>query len=59
MQKANEIAVDATKAAPADVKDAGRVQIGGGAIHFSDVTVGRESTKDAGRVKIGGGAVSF
>jgi hypothetical protein len=59
MQKANEIAVVAAKAAPAAVKDTGRVQIGGGAIHFSDVTPGHASTKDTGRVKIGGGAVSF
>jgi hypothetical protein len=53
MQKAKEIAVDTAKTAA--VKDTGRVQIGGGAIHFSDVT----PTKDTGRVKIGGGAVSF
>ena len=59
MQKGNEIAVEAAKAAPEATKDTGRVHIGGGAIHFSDVTPGREATKDTGRVKIGGGAVSF
>jgi hypothetical protein len=59
MQKAKEIAVDGAKAAPEAVKDVGRVKIGGGAIHFSDVTPDREATKDTGRVKIGGGAVSF
>jgi hypothetical protein len=36
-------------------KDAGRVHIGGGAIHFADVKV----TKDSGRVHIGGGAINF
>lgn len=40
------------------IKDSGRVHIGGGAIHFTDVTP-REATKDAGRVTIGGGAICF
>jgi len=40
-------------------KDAGRVHIGGGAIHFTDPTPARESTKDSGRVQMGGGAIHF
>ena len=37
-------------------KDAGRVRLGGGAIHF---TTPRDVTKDAGRVRFGGGAIRF
>jgi hypothetical protein len=40
-------------------KDAGRVHIGGGCMHFSDVIPTREATKDAGRVHIGGGCMHF
>ena len=40
-------------------KDTGRVRIGGGAIHYADVTPARDATKDAGRVRIGGGAICF
>jgi hypothetical protein len=40
-------------------KDAGRVHIGGGCMHFSDVIPAREATKDAGRVHIGGGCMHF
>jgi hypothetical protein len=40
-------------------KDAGRVKIGGGTIHFSDPRVSRDATKDAGRVKMGGGTIQF
>ena len=54
-------AVAALKAArPQDsVKDAGRVHIGGGAIHYGDATPARDATKDSGRVHIGGGAICF
>jgi hypothetical protein len=48
-----------TESAKAVTKDAGRVHIGGGAIHYSDMTPAREATKDAGRVHIGGGAIHF
>jgi hypothetical protein len=43
----------------AATKDAGRVKIGGGAIHFSDPTPARDAIKDAGRVHVGGGAIHF
>jgi hypothetical protein len=36
-------------------KDAGRVRLGGGSVHFSDV----KATKDTGRVRLGGGSVNF
>jgi hypothetical protein len=41
------------------VKDAGRVRIGGGAIHYGDATLARDATKDSGRVRIGGGAIHY
>ena len=41
------------------VQDSGRVRIGGGAIHYGDVTPARDATTDAGRVRIGGGAICF
>ena len=41
------------------VKDAGRVRIGGGAIHYGDATPARDATKDSGRVHVGGGAICF
>ena len=40
-------------------KDAGRVRIGGGMIHFADEAPAHEVTKDAGRVRIGGGMIQF
>ncbi len=41
-------------------KDAGRVRIGGGAIHYADATPARDATKDSlGRVRIGGGAIHY
>jgi hypothetical protein len=49
---------EATKAQDA-TKDAGRVKIGGGTIHFSDSRVSRDATKDAGRVRVGGGTIQF
>ena len=45
--------------APDATKDAGRVRIGGGAIHYADLTPARDATKDTGRVRIGGGAICF
>jgi len=57
MFKTNKVIVD-TKVettAPDATKDAGRVHIGGGAIHFADA----KTTKDSGRVHIGGGAINF
>jgi hypothetical protein len=36
-------------------KDAGRVRLGGGSVHFSDA----KATKDTGRVRLGGGSVNF
>jgi hypothetical protein len=44
---------------PKATKDMGRVRIGGGAIHYDEVTPTRPETKDAGRTRIGGGAISF
>jgi hypothetical protein len=57
----NVIATETTAvtAAPEATKDAGRVKLGGGAVHFSDQVTGRAATKDAGRVKLGGGAIQF
>ena len=48
----NTVARDATK-------DAGRVHIGGGYMHFGDVAAVRDVTKDAGRVHVGGGYMRF
>ena len=51
-------ALDATRTQQA-VKDAGRVRIGGGAIHYGDATPARDASKDSGRVRIGGGAIHY
>jgi mannitol-1-phosphate/altronate dehydrogenase len=48
-----------TTAVSEATKDAGRVHIGGGAIHYADPTPAREATKDSGRVQMGGGAIHF
>ncbi len=40
-------------------KDAGRVKIGAGSIHFSDPAAARDATKDAGRVRVGAGSLQF
>jgi hypothetical protein len=59
MLKTNETKSD-TAATKADAtKDAGRVKIGAGSIHFSDKTPSREATKDAGRVRLGAGSIQF
>jgi hypothetical protein len=50
------IAVTAT---PEATKDAGRVKLGSGSIHFSDPVPARAATKDAGRVKFGSGSIQF
>ncbi len=55
----NETATAETKAATEATKDAGRVKIGAGSIHYSDVTPAREATKDAGRVRLGAGSIHF
>jgi hypothetical protein len=52
------IELKATQAADA-TRDTGRVRIGGGAIHYADVTPARDATKDTGRVRIGGGAIHY
>ena len=52
----NETAAVEVKAGDKATNDAGRVRIGGGAIHYDEV---RTETKDAGRTKIGGGAICF
>ena len=51
--------VDLRAAPRPTTKDAGRVKLGGGAIHFGDAVPAREATKDSGRVKLGGGAIQF
>jgi hypothetical protein len=43
----------------AATKDAGRVKIGGGTIHFSEPSPARDATKDTGRVRVGGGTLQF
>jgi hypothetical protein len=43
----------------AATKDSGRVNLGGGAMHFGDASPASKATKDLGRVKIGGGALQF
>ena len=57
----NVIATETTAvtAAPEATKDAGRVKLGSGAMHFSDPAPVRDATKDAGRVKLGSGAIQF
>lgn len=40
-------------------KDAGRVKLGAGFLHFGETTTARETTKDAGRVKLGAGFLRF
>ncbi len=41
------------------VKDAGRVKLGAGMIHFSDTTPAKKATKDSGRVRLGAGMLRF
>jgi len=43
----------------AATKDAGRVRVGAGNIHFADPTPARDATKDAGRVRMGAGGIQF
>ena len=56
MTKSNQMPAPATTEA---TKDAGRVHIGGGLMHFADATPARDVTKDTGRVHIGGGLMRF
>jgi len=52
----NKIKAEAPSTKTQDAtKDTGRVRLGGGAVHFSDI----KATKDSGRVRLGGGAVNF
>lgn len=44
---------------PKATKDAGRVRIGAGCIHYDEVAKTRPETKDAGRTRIGAGCISF
>jgi hypothetical protein len=56
----NQTGIKTTHVLPRpDTKDAGRVTIGGGAMHFGDPSGAAKATKDSGRVKIGGGAMHF
>jgi hypothetical protein len=56
----NQPVINTTRALPRTAtKDAGRVTIGGGAMHFGDPRGMSKPTKDSGRVKIGGGALKF
>ncbi|HUN41126.1 MAG TPA: hypothetical protein VMU81_12620 [Acetobacteraceae bacterium] len=50
---------EAKSVEPKATKDTGRVRIGGGTIHYDEVTQRRPETKDAGRTRIGGGTISF
>jgi hypothetical protein len=60
MTNVNVISTETTAAAaPEATKDAGRVKLGSGSIHFSDPVPARAATKDAGRVKFGSGSIQF
>ncbi len=47
-----DVSSSATVSTRTDVKDAGRVHVGGGMMRF-------DATKDAGRVHVGGGMMRF
>ena len=53
------VAAEVKAGEPTATKDTGRVRIGGGSIHYDEVTPARPETKDTGRTRIGGGSICF
>lgn len=59
MLQMKETTVADVKTTADATKDAGRVRVGAGMLHFADVTPARDVTKDSGRVHIGAGMLRF
>jgi len=59
MTKKDGVVAEAKVVEPKTTKDTGRVRIGGGTIHYDEVSPARRETKDAGRTRIGGGTIRF